>query len=468
MSTKYQTLNGQIQNARSRVFRKLYIKRRMLGTGLYEDEWQEITEDVVKWGTIKKEIDAARLNVFKFSPITLSLSNQTGRYNPYEDENSIWHGYGDQQRTLVKINAGFIHQTLQDGIWTNIELPGNSYWDEESYWDVDQHLWDSENIVFVGFISGDINISGNNQVNVSVAPLTEAFRLFSARRLTGFTPSLTASNFIELLRDQQDASGQYIFRPFFGDTTTQWDINTTTAIYSNLNTSTAEDVFKSTAWDIIQKLAEAENKVPYVTTDGQFKFVGRDSGTTTVFGFVGAGGFSSEYGTTIKNVTWYGKRYSKYYSRVQIQFRSEDTTSSFAIQESSYAVSGSSTPWTLGDRTLEMTNYWIPTSTVADTLALDIFNEYNALKYEIEFTTSFVPHLNLLDQVEVTYDTSPPSAQGTWDAYNWGDTTTAISPDDLLWDSSAGEALKMYQKQFKLISISINMDTAEVKFIGRE
>ena len=467
MST-FETLTGQIKNPRSRMFRKLYIKRRVQTTGLYETEWQEISGDVIKWGTIKKEIDAAKLNSFKFSPVTITMSNHTGKYNPYEDENSLWNGYGEQQRTLVKVTAGFLYQELNDGVWTNIELPGNSYWDEESYWDVDQHLWDAENTVFVGFITGDINLAGTNQVNFTISPLTESFRQFAARRLSGYTASLTASDFVTLLRDQQDSNGNYVFRPFFGDTTTNWTINTTTAIYANLNTSTAEDVIKATAWEIIEKLAEAENKVPFATLDGQFKFVSRNINTTTTFEFYGGGGFSSEYGTTIKKIDWYGKRHSKYYSRVQIQFRSDDTSSSYAVQQSQYLVSGNSSPWTLGERTLEITNYWIPTSTVADTLALDIFNEYNALKYEIEFTTSFVPHLDLLDQVAITYDSTPPSAQSLWDVYNWGDTTTAIVPDDLLWDESAGDALKLAGKEFKLISIAINMDTAEVKFIGRE
>ena len=48
------TLNGQIKNARSKIYRRLFIKRRLAGTGLYEADWVDISEDVIKWGTIKK------------------------------------------------------------------------------------------------------------------------------------------------------------------------------------------------------------------------------------------------------------------------------------------------------------------------------------------------------------------------------------------------------------------------------
>ena len=75
---KLASLKGQIQNARSRIFRKCFIKRREQGTGLYEDEWVDITNDVVKWGNLKKEVDATKVNSFKFSTLNITLSNRFG------------------------------------------------------------------------------------------------------------------------------------------------------------------------------------------------------------------------------------------------------------------------------------------------------------------------------------------------------------------------------------------------------
>jgi hypothetical protein len=461
------SLQGQIKNPRSKVFRRAYIKRRVRGTGLYEDNWQEVTKDVVKWGTIKKEVDASKVNSFKFSFVKMTFSNKLGRYNPAEDENSLWYGYGDQQRTLVRIQAGFVYEELgADGIWDRTELPGDAYWDT-SLWDL--HQWDDEGVLFSGFISGDLSLNGSDQVDIPVAPLTEAFRLFSAARLTGYSPSLTASGFIEMLRDQVDVNGAYIFRPFFGDTSTRWTINTTTSYYTNLDTQTAADVRDSTVWNIIEQLAAAENFVPYASNAGEFNFVARDYGNTdSSFHFYGAGGFSPQYGHTIKQVKKFYRSFSKYYSRVRIKFRDADTSTSYVVADSNYEVMGSSGPWTLGERTLDIENIWIPTSTVAETIAEQLFDEYSAIRTEVEFTTTLVPHLDLMQRVQITYDPTANSPQSIWDAYNWGDDLVPIQSDELLWDSSGGDAMKMNAREFRLISIEVNLDTLECKFIGRE
>lgn len=463
------SIEGQIQNPRSLVFRRCYIKRRILGTGLYEDNWVEISSDVVKWGSIKKEVDANKVNNFKFSTLKMGFSNRFGRFNPSDDENSLWYGYGDQQRTLVKIECGFVYQTQLNGIWNNIEVPTNAVWDDESPgWDV--ALWDDESaIVFNGFISGDIWLNGTDQVDVPIAPLTEAFRLFSAARLTGYSSSLTASGFIELLRDQVDVDGEYIFRPFFGGSTTGFVYNTTTVNYSNLNTSTSDDIKDSTVWDIIEQLAGAENFVPYAGNEGSFNFVSRDyNNTTPAYHFYGAGGFSSKYGETIKAIKKFGKAYTKYYSRVKVQFRQEDTVTSYVVEDSTFRVAGDSSPWTLGERTLDVQNLWIPTQTVAEVIASQLFEEYSALRTEVEFTTSLVPHLDLMQRIQITYDPTPASAQSLWDVYNWGDDLVPIQEDELLFDSSAGDALKMNGREFRIIAIDINLDACECKFLVRE
>lgn len=465
------SLNGQIKSGRSKIFRRLLMKRRLLGTGLYEDDWVDISKDVIKWGSITKSVDATKVNQFKFSSIHMVMSNTFGKYNPHTDENSLWFQYGDQQRTLIKIEAGFVHDVKgADGVWSNIEYPADesTEWDD-CFFDSDG-IWDDESsaICFMGYISGDINISGSEQINVPVVPLTECFRQFSARRLSGYSDSLTASSFLELVRDQVDSNGVYIFRQFFGGSVGGFDIQTTTAQYTNLNTSTADDVIDATVWDVIQTLAEAENFVPYITRTGQFKFVDRySSDSAPTYQFFGVGGYSSEYGITIKKINWYGRRFTKYYSRVQVQFREDTTATSYAVAESNYNVSGDSSAWTLGERTLNVNNFWIPTSTVAEVIANTLFDEYSAIRREIEFTTSFIPHLELLDHVLITYDSSQPTPNALWDGYNWADDVVSTM-DDLIWDSSIGDALKLLNDDFRLISIELNLDTGESKFVGRE
>lgn len=461
----------QIKSPTAEVFRRALIKRRDAVTGLFESEWLDISKDVKSFGKIKSDIDSARLFKFNFSNIKLVMANDEGLYNPDDNEASLWYGYLNQQRTLVKVEAGFVKRTQRsNGTWINAEYPSQSLWDEALY-DVDSYLWDgtTPSSVFVGVISGDINLSDKNEVAFNVKPLTSIFQDFPAKNLTGWTSTgLTASQFVTMLRDQTDGSGSFVFRPFFGDTTTYWDISTTSNIYSNLNTSTAVGVIDKTVWEVVEKLAEAEDYVPYISRNGEFRFVSRSANTSTVaFEFHGAGSFNAEYGQTIKNISSYGRKISKYYSRIQVKYRDVDTSTSYEVVESTFTVSGSSNPWALGHKTLQIENFYIPTSTVANTIAQNIFNEYSSLKNEITFNTSFIPHLDLLDRISITYDPSEVSIRSLWDQNNWAADDTSTS-SDLIWDNSRGDSIKISGQEFKFLSIEIDLDNMQNTFIARE
>ena len=76
---------------------------------------------------------------------------------------------------------------------------------------------------------------------------------------------------------------------------------------------------------------------------------------------------------------------------------------------------------------------------------------------------------DIFDRVLITYDPTQATQNGLWDVYNWADTATGTSyPDDMIWDSSPGDGLKLNSEEFRLISIDINLDTLECKFVGRE
>jgi len=280
------TIYSEIKNPRGRVSRKLFLKRRLASTGLFEAAWQEITDDVKSWGSISKSIDSVRYSRVRFSDVAITLGNDNGYYNPEEDENSFWYGYASQQRSLIKIEAGFIAQTLgSNGIYTNTTLPADP-------------------TVFIGVVQGDISISDSNEIALPVKPLLQVFRDFSTRNLSGLTTTgMTAAQFITCLRDQTDGAGAFIFRPFFGDTTTYWDYTSSSIVYKDVSsnyqsaqptdTTTAleqNDFLEMNVWDVVERLAEAENQIPYITRDGKFKFVSRSANTSTSqFGFFGRG-----------------------------------------------------------------------------------------------------------------------------------------------------------------------------------
>lgn len=448
------SLINQIKKPASKVFRRIMMKRRLSGTGVFETDWFDITKDIKKFGNVKYDADSKFLGRFRFPTVSITCTNDEGQFNDESSTFSYWFGYLARQRTLIKIEAGFFEEIDDgDGTWTRVEYPSSSP------------------EVFTGIIGGDIIENDNNEVVIQILPLVEVFRQFPARNLTGFNNSLTASDFVTMVRDQVDGDGNRIFLPFFGNTTTGFSIASTIIEYSNLNTSTAEDVREETVWDIIEKLAESESFMPIVTAGGRFRFVGRDSNTTTAaFLFNGLGVYNFAYGNTIKKINFLGPKVSKFYTRVSVMFNEADTTTSYHIEESQMRVSPPSPSWNYGQKTFKIDNWFIPNATVASSIAVAIFNDYSALKREIDFTTTFIPGLDLLDQVEVSYDLSRFTSQyNLWDIGNWADTVGAADdPSALVWDPLDGLAIYLNREEFTLISIAIDLDKMECRFIGRE
>lgn len=465
------SINTMIKKPVANVFRRAKIRRRLTSTGQFENDWLDISQYVKSYGKISTQVDSARRFKFTFSGAKLLVENEDGAFNPSDSPSSLWFGFLNQQRTLVKIEAGFRYiEKDANGVNTISELPSGAQWDA-ALWDADDDLWDDtdSSTMFVGVLSGDLTLNDKNDVPLTLKPLISVFQDFPARNLTGWTSTgMTASQFVGMVRDQVDGNGNYIFRPFFGDTTSNWEISTTSTIFANLNTSGAADVFDRTVWEIFEKLAEAENFVPYVTRDGVFRFISRTfADSATAFEFHGAGSFNTTYGHTIKTVDSYGFRLSKYYSRVQLKWRDSQTTTSFVVRETDLEVSPTNNPWVLGVRTLAIENFYIPSVTVAETLALALYNDVSAYKREIEFTTTFIPHLDLFDRVAVYYDPAEARPGSLWDLYNWADDSTSTS-QDLIFDPAVGDAIILQGEEFKFLSMEIDLDNFSNKFVARE
>jgi hypothetical protein len=359
---------------------------------------------------------------------------------------------------LVKIEFGFLDETKTNGIWRVRKTPhSSSYGWDVAEWDID--VWDGgePSIEYHGIIYGDIDLSDKNEVALNIAPLTQLFRDFPASRLSGYTTTgMTASEFMTSVKNKQDGGGNYIFRQFISD----WDIATTTAIYANLNSPNHKDVIDASVWDIMAKLAVAENYMPYIDMGGIFRFKNKVITGSTQFDFYGNGFFNTTYGHTIKSIDKFGDRVNALYTRVQVKFGEDDTATSYAVSETDLTISASNTPWIYGHRTLQIDNTFIPNTTVAQSLADNLKNELSILKAEIEFTTSFIPQLNILDPVRISYSSEIREANTIWGSNNW---TT-----ELKWKQSTGDALDLNLAEFFLTRVTIDLDKLECKYTARE
>lgn len=467
------SINDLIVRNRSKVFRQAFIKRRIYSTGLFEENWFEITKYVKSWGTISKEIDIERPNRFRFGGVTLKLRNDNAEFNPEDDESSLWYGYASRNRTLIKIVSGFVDEEETTGLIRQSFLPGANFIFDISLFD--DAVFETSNAMFTGIILGDCFISSGNEVQIKAQPLQQIFREYPAQLLSGYTSTgITASQFVGMLRDQTDGSSNYVFRPFFSSTVTAWNFTTTSITYGNLNTTGAADVIDNNCWDVLEKLAEVENFLVYVDNDGQFNFRSKSIvSTASSFDFYGPGYFNSGAGNVIKNISKFGPATSKFYSRVQVKYREENTSTSYAVHQASLTVSGASAAWNYGLKSYELENTWVPTSTVAENIALNLFTYLSAIKKEIEFSTTFIPHLDLLDIIRISYDGSGSTADpnSLWDLNNWADTAGAMpTGNELYWDGSSGrgDPFKLNNKEFSIIKVDINLDNFETKFLCRE
>lgn len=449
-----------IKSPSSKVLRRAFVKRRLRTTGLFESDWQEITDDVKRWGKIKISISPEKTGSYLFSAINLRVANDSGKFNPNDDPASMWFDYANMQRSLIKIETGFVKETKAGGIWTRTEAMRETSWDADK-WD-NGLVWDSKEFQFYGIISGDPGVNDKNTITLNVKPLTQLFVDFPARLLTGAytTTGLTASDFMEKVRDHTDGSGSFVFRPFFQDTTTQWDIQTTTQLYLNLNTTTAAFVRSKSVWNVMEKLAQVENFVPYIDFKGVFRFKDLDTTTPTYFVFNGINTNDEKYGHTIKSIDSYGPRLESYYSRVEVKWSDDDTDTSFAFSQADLTVSGTNDPWVFGYRTFKIENPFIPDQATAQTIADNVFSELSALKKEIRFRTSYVPQVSILQTVEMNYDASEPNPGANWDENDW---TT-----ELIWDDQPGDAILLENKRFNILSVDMDLDKFGCSFVGRE
>jgi len=302
--------------------------------------------------------------------------------------------------------------------------------------------------------------------------MTQIFRDYPATDVTFNTPGgISSGAWFTTLRNHTDGSANLVFRPFIGDgTTTDWTIASGGNLYANLSSNSSIDLQPLDAWQVIESLAEAENSFAYVNNKGKFVWQRKTTTSSVQYEFHGLGSNDRTYGQTIKEITRYGKRLSSFYSRVAVKYVDLDTNSSFVNTALPFAISGTNTAWNLGHRTYDIQNFWIANSAAAANVAGQVFTEISSQKEEIEFRTTFIPHLNLMDRISVTYDaTDFVSGRSLWDQNDWaGSTASDDTPFDLIWDAGRGDAIILQSTNFKILSIDIDLDAFETTFIARQ
>ena len=409
------------------IFRRLHIKRRNLSNGLFESTWQDMTEYVKRWGSIESTIDAVRLNDFQNSGYNVVVNNDTGRFQEETFYNSFWRNYMPRYKSLVRVQAGLLDSS-------DTEFPT-----------------DTTQGIFV--LTDEIPVrSDSNDITLKCSSLRSIFDDVLARDIAGITPTLTASQIWTAIRDHTDGSSNFIFREYI--TSTAWTIAATTQPYL-LNTTTNLDGLS--AWDLMQKLAEAEGLVVLINRTGGIEFAARAARTTTSQFTLFGQNFPRP---NIIKIQEYKEDLNNYYNYFRLKYLEADTSTSFVTAGTTTAVTGSNTSWSYGQRIYEFENLFITGTTTAQTLVNSLFSGVGATLTSIgNFHTLFLPDRELLDRVDVNYHSYNLGDSTIWDVFDWDGANWSVEGENFDWDS---KNFVIYGKKIDLDNMTSNLTLREV------
>lgn len=426
------TLTQEINKPISNVFRRAFIRRRSASTGLYEADWQDISEFVTKWGTIKSSVDEVSLNNFKQSGMNLTVRNDEGKFNIETNPTSLWSGFMTRFRTLVKIEAGYIEKD-------NTELP------------VDP-------IQGIFIMTNDVRISGvKNTAVLGCRSLTSIFDEVLVTDIVGMGATQTASDFITKIRDHTDGSGNFVFQQFISSGA--WTIQSTT---TNYNAATTTSLDGLTSWEFMNKMAEAEDFILMINRSGGIEFRDRDERTTTSqFSFFGQG-FKDQ---NIIKLEEHREPITKFFTFIRLKWQTGDTSTSYVTAGTTTSVDPTSNIWKYGSRIYEFENEFIPNISTAQAIADNLLSSFaNIILEEVRITVKFTPQLEISDKTLLNYHSYSVEDDTLWDTEDWASNAATLPQDGMSWADESGENFDWTNKPFKILSKQLNLDKFMTRF----
>lgn len=276
-----------------------------------------------------------------------------------------------------------------------------------------------------------------------------------AVNLTGVTveeQKLTSSDFLTKIKNVTDGASNFILQKFIS--TSAWNIDVTTNTLTTLNQ--IEQIDGISCLEMARRLAEIENKTIYIDRSGSFNFIDKTASTTIDFRFIGLPFKDQTYGHTIKKINNHMDDIDLLFNKVFVKF--DDTVTAQVLKEESWTVGDSSTSWKYGVKELSISNNWF-SSVTAEKIASNLFADLATIKTKVDFTCKFVPHLDLLDRVQLKYDPAASSIDTKWNLFNW---------DEANWANESSPFFNFEGKDFKLVKMVHNLDRMETNFIARE
>ena len=419
-------LQTLVENPQSFIFRRASIQRRSATTGKYDGVWKDITNYVKSWGTMDLSIDDIEFNRFTDKGVNLTVNNDAGAFNHQSNASSFWFGYLGRYRTMLRLEAG--------------------------YYDTDMSTeYPSTPTMGIFILDQEISLqSGSNEVYLRASSLKSIFDEVQATDLASeiYNTTMTASQIITKIRDHSDGSGNMIFREFI--TSTSWTINATTNNYVVM-TNTANNL---SVWDLMDKLAEAEGYVILVTRTGGIEFRSRVARQgSSQFSFSG----QNFPRPTVIEINDYKESWDKYFNYFKLQYLQGDTTSSYVNSGTLTSIGISNASWLFGSRQYQFQNFFPSDTATAQAIVNNLFSLSSNIPVDVTFDAVFVPGLDVLDRIELSYRSYDLGATSIWDVMVWDRDKWGV--DGVNFDFNSTAAF--------LTSIKIDLDSLKVNFTAR-
>ena len=361
------TIRNLLRRGCIMIGRRMSIKRR-LDTG-YESTWQDITDDVVSWGSYEKGFgDSAFVGEYQIGGTSITLNNGTRRYNDENDPSSFFYKCKTRWGTKFKVELFLID-------------------DDDS---------EVEGFVFYGLLYGDPETSDNGEISISISSYLKALQNYPASTIS--TAQGTTAEIVDRLL-KIEVGGSRLFDNIAegANDTSKYSVNPESKTVTTISNLTIDD--DETVWDVIKRMSLYDNFFIYVNNDGGFVWTSRDATASTVFNFNGAGSLENTDAVNIISVDSEISGNANIWNRCVVEYGANKTK----------LTSGAS--WSPGDNsTLDKYGERIYTISAPDLdivgaqIVADNFrNEYQEQRKEWQITTPIIPHLEVKDACTLSY-----------------------------------------------------------------
>jgi len=482
-------LTDEINKDYQYCFKTVSMKRRLLvpiAGEYFETDWLDVSDYVLDISAITWNIDDAELNEFTQGDFTLTLVSRLQEFSPETNPGSFFSGYLTRHKTKIKISAGYTDietgtsYSYDVGVGfinadeINIEsdstitipcINPTMIFDEQTAEDIndgtlaggtvttetdfrlrdaaasfDEHYIDLE---VTNVTTGESTKITNYVDGTQLMLQDDIFSLGDVYSFEGqirWWRSQTITQLVQKLYDLQKDTN-YVFHPF---------LDGSSISPGNDITVDLADFTGMTCREALGKLAEISNSCWYINGDWELVFRDREPAGASVYSFTNQGMYVNILGASA---------YNDGLKKVKNRATWKDTLPLLIVEETGWQIGDDSSSWKYGVREYEFDNPFITDSTLQTTICTAFLQEFSISREEIILHTKFIPHLELLDPVTVTYVGVAAKNPGYfWNKFYW---------NKGYWTGRIG-GIQIQERAMKIIKLVYNvMDfTCDFKMRG--